>query len=102
MISDFDEVKKKINEFSNETGSMTFAEVIGLADKPASLVQPTKKAMKQIKVDDSRVKNVVIYGIDIDIDEEAVKKQAAAMRLNRPPLGSMSCLSWNRSRSWES
>ena len=47
----------------------------------ALLVQPIKKAMKQIEEDDSRSSNVVIYGLDVDpskpMDKDAVKRQAA-------------------------
>ena len=65
----------------------TFAEIVG---DTASLVQPIKKAMKQIQVDVSREQNVVIYGLDIDPakpqDTDALKKQAISIMEEIEPV----------------
>ena len=85
LISGISDVKEKLDESvkHNETRSKTFAEVAGVGEKPASLVQPIKKAMRQIREADSRSKNVVIYGLNVDASEsndvEAVKKHAATI-----------------------
>ena len=65
----------------------TFAEIVG---DTASLVQPIKKAMKQIQVDVSRDQNVVIYGLDIDPakpqDTDALKKQTISIMEEIEPV----------------
>ena len=53
IISDIGTIKSKIED---QPDSRTFAEVVGQGDT-VSLVQPIKKAMKQIKEDDARSMN---------------------------------------------
>ena len=48
LISGISDVKKKLEEsvIHSEIGNKTFAEIVGIEENPAALVEPIKKAMR--------------------------------------------------------
>lgn len=85
-----DEVKKEIAELkgqmvlSTEEGNKTYAGVLGDSH---SLVRPLRIAMEQVKTKESRMRNVVVHGLDIDpsTPEEGLVehvKQMACLTVN--------------------
>jgi len=66
IISAIEEVKKEV---ATNAGNRTFADILdnnaGVVGDSQSLVGPIKKAMRQVKTEDLRMRNVIVHGLDI-------------------------------------
>ena len=82
VMNEMEEVKKNFTDCAKSSllTDKTFAEIVG--DSKVALVKPMREAMKEVKKEDERTKNVIIRGLDIDfsvapeMQEEKVKSNA--------------------------
>ena len=63
IIAVIEEVKKEV---ATNAGNMTFADILDNNKSESFMVSPIKKAMRQLKKDDMRARNVVVHGLDIN------------------------------------